>query len=486
MIAAEHGYRELVRLLKPYQLHTRRNNGQTALMHAAAHNQTEVIQDLIDETGKVDCNGWTALMYAVWRNATSAALELFPFEVGMVTPNQECAFLCACDAGNTRLVEKLVEKEGHIAIATGETGLHLAARNGSGKIVQILSSRLGRSVTKKGQTALMYAAMDGHLPIVELLAPIEAKMQDDEGRTALLHAIRNEKEQCVCFLIDIERDLLDKKGHGPVYYAQQQSSNHIRLLVAGHLGGELDSETGDTTLIQAVKAGYIDVVEMTKDTQCGHRNQAGLYAINYAIALNHLSILSMLIPTEAKLLNRDGYNALTYAVAFGHDDAVQLLKDDVWLLDGTGHRALDYCQGLYFSPTYIMLYESLCITHPAYRAATLSFFRGLSRFVDQYSTDAASVRPLVMAIIDAVGETFFCPDFHVPVTQAIDTVLGILEETTLEVHDMQCCVCIDRPAHSVLLPCRHMCVCTECIQTLNRRCPYCQVRVESIISISFE
>jgi len=40
----------------------------------------------------------------------------------------------------------------------------------------------------------------------------------------------------------------------------------------------------------------------------------------------------------------------------------------------------------------------------------------------------------------------------------------------------ECCVCLEVPKNTVLMPCRHLCVCNECSQILTQ-CPLCRFEV---------
>jgi len=54
----------------------------------------------------------------------------------------------------------------------------------------------------------------------------------------------------------------------------------------------------------------------------------------------------------------------------------------------------------------------------------------------------------------------------------LDAVFG------LEAGENSCCVCLTEPKEVLLLPCRHLCVCTTCFQQLTR-CPVCRAEFQS-------
>ena len=37
-----------------------------------------------------------------------------------------------------------------------------------------------------------------------------------------------------------------------------------------------------------------------------------------------------------------------------------------------------------------------------------------------------------------------------------------------------CVVCIDAEANQVLLPCGHVCVCANCVSSIQQQCPLCR------------
>ncbi|CEG42789.1 probable e3 ubiquitin-protein ligase log2-like [Plasmopara halstedii] len=50
----------------------------------------------------------------------------------------------------------------------------------------------------------------------------------------------------------------------------------------------------------------------------------------------------------------------------------------------------------------------------------------------------------------------------------------------------ECIICLSEPRNTTILPCRHMCLCTECAEALRKissTCPICRSRVESLLQI---
>lgn len=50
--------------------------------------------------------------------------------------------------------------------------------------------------------------------------------------------------------------------------------------------------------------------------------------------------------------------------------------------------------------------------------------------------------------------------------------------------DSLCCVCYDKPKSMLLLPCRHLCLCSDCsLLDAVRACPICRGRIQDRIEV---
>ncbi|CAM6058108.1 unnamed protein product [Sphagnum tenellum] len=50
----------------------------------------------------------------------------------------------------------------------------------------------------------------------------------------------------------------------------------------------------------------------------------------------------------------------------------------------------------------------------------------------------------------------------------------------------ECVICLSKPRDTVVLPCRHMCMCSDCAKVLRyqtNRCPICEARVERLLQM---
>ncbi|KAG7396486.1 hypothetical protein PHYBOEH_002193 [Phytophthora boehmeriae] len=53
----------------------------------------------------------------------------------------------------------------------------------------------------------------------------------------------------------------------------------------------------------------------------------------------------------------------------------------------------------------------------------------------------------------------------------------------------ECIICLSEPRNTTILPCRHMCLCSECAEALRKSsstCPICRTRVEALLQIRVE
>ncbi|KAJ2136499.1 hypothetical protein J3F82_006321, partial [Coemansia sp. RSA 637] len=51
---------------------------------------------------------------------------------------------------------------------------------------------------------------------------------------------------------------------------------------------------------------------------------------------------------------------------------------------------------------------------------------------------------------------------------------------------MQCAICLSDDRDTVMLPCRHLCMCRECANTYRQqsnKCPICRTVIETILHI---
>lgn len=95
--------------------------------------------------------------------------------------------------------------------------------------------------------------------------------------------------------------------------------------------------------------------------------------------------------------------------------------------------------------------------------------------------------PGVAAIVEAVRQQV-CLDAEGPALETLEVYCSDLSADGLARQD--CVVCQSEPRDTVVLPCRHLCLCVECservrtrVQQHSYRCPLCRERIASMMRI---
>ncbi|HEY8555376.1 MAG TPA: ankyrin repeat domain-containing protein [Burkholderiales bacterium] len=189
-------------------------NGQTALMLAAAEGRHELLRALLARGARVDAvnsRGGTALMYAA-------------------------------TAGDADAVALLVEHGASLnaRAANGWTALTLAAARGFDGVVRLLLDRGADPNVRDvyGWTALMRAADAGRAASVRALLGVprtEVDARDESGHSALHHAAAQGYEDIVQLLIDAGADpaARDREGRTPGALAALRGHRALALRLNG-------------------------------------------------------------------------------------------------------------------------------------------------------------------------------------------------------------------------------------------------------------
>ncbi|TNJ28877.1 Kinase, NEK [Giardia muris] len=180
--------------------------GQTALIWAAKNGHSDCIPFLKEELGMQNKRGWTALMSAA-HNGCADCIPLLKEEFEVQDNDGKTALMEAAMSGRANCIP-LLEKEIGMQNNWGWTALMWAAFNGKTDCVRLLLSESGKQTTRNsrftsddrmvffpsGTTALMMAAHENYPEIVQLILPYEQEMEDSEGRTAQWYANNSSKE----------------------------------------------------------------------------------------------------------------------------------------------------------------------------------------------------------------------------------------------------------------------------------------------------
>ncbi|TNJ28586.1 Ankyrin repeat protein 1 [Giardia muris] len=253
LIAASTGSIDMVRLLKPYELHLTNSAGVTA-------------RDIAD-----------------------------------LTDNDEIAAELACQT--TQSPRRMID------LGPDYTTLMCAAVTGD---IELLRMHLHEAKVRDRhrRTALMHAAIHGHLACVEALLPLEARLQDKDGTTALIYAVGCDAPECVRVLATKEIGIRDKKGRTALMCAV----NGNRVDCAQLLLGEARTRTmakwyslapGSTALMIAATAGCATSVALLAPYEAGLFNTANECAFTIALRRGHQDCVQLLIG-EALIANDRG------------------------------------------------------------------------------------------------------------------------------------------------------------------------------------
>ncbi|EFO63569.1 Protein 21.1 [Giardia lamblia P15] len=125
MIAAYHGYREVVQILLPYEARYRDTHSfKTALMAAAMGGHPHVVHCLLEEEGGMaNKSGYTALILAAIHNKPECVAALAIREAGMRSKNGELAIELAIKKGHIDVITRLLPYE-RVTAAHAEKILH--------------------------------------------------------------------------------------------------------------------------------------------------------------------------------------------------------------------------------------------------------------------------------------------------------------------------------------------------------------------------
>ncbi|TNJ27876.1 Ankyrin repeat protein 3 [Giardia muris] len=172
----------------------------TDLMEAAMDGDLEGVKRNLNQVGKQDRYGGTALMYAAIKGHANF-IPLLEKEIGVQENDGWTALMYAARDGHANCIPLLMNEVGKQK-GDSWTALMLAAWNGQTDCVRLLFSEAGKQTTEEwkftlndktvtfpsGTTALMMATYFNHSEIVQLLLPYEQGLKDSKGHTAKWHA----------------------------------------------------------------------------------------------------------------------------------------------------------------------------------------------------------------------------------------------------------------------------------------------------------
>lgn len=443
-------------------------HGYTMLMVGAVMRDEVLLSRFIYQRGMRDSNGWTALMHVALSGHADYLGYFFAEEAGLQSTERlhfrrpywkgTTALMIASAMGHSDIAEKLAEVELGYINQSKETALMHASEANKINCVRLLLKEAGRR-DHNGQTALMKAARKGNTKIIDLLITLEGKIQDQNGQTSLMHAASKGHINAIKHLTT-EIGVCDNNGWTALMYAAL--NGHDKAV------NYLSSEVG------------------MKSTDYCMMHPSGTTALMIAAAAGKDCIIEKLVASESGMFDSNGNCALFLALKHGHRKCSLLLLSEACISDPSGKLCFTKLREFYqmnqdTEEAFAACYESIRddLTNTLFLSITRKFSTRLlaallsHREYQELSCAFPGFLELLWAAI--LGESENSLD-------ELDDHFYKLEESHSE---NACIVCMSRQPDCVLLPCRHLVICSFCadkIYTVESiwKCPYCRALIENM------
>ncbi|EFO64707.1 Kinase, NEK [Giardia lamblia P15] len=307
MIAAEKGNLEIVEALVEHEKEVKDSDGCTALVHAARAGHRDVAELLMAH--EKDATGWTVLMLAAALGDTDLVSQHLD-DKGKKDKQGQTALIIAAQNGRDETVKLLMKHEGG---ASGWTNLIYSAYLGDIDAIK-------ENLHEKGCTdltwasALMRAAHQDHQGAVEILFEHEKGMTDKDGNTAFMYALNNKHTSIAMFLREHEAPswtpLMCASFTGDIETARKHLSERDKK-----------NNDDDTALMLAARKGNKDIIELLDPI-----DENGVTALMRAAGRGDTKTTELLIPAQRGMKDKDGNTAFVYALSNKHIDTAMLLQ----------------------------------------------------------------------------------------------------------------------------------------------------------------
>lgn len=309
-IGISHSYpKSIIRLLLPHSGDL--PQAPDTLIESVRGNDIISVYLNLDQAGRVDASGNTALAYAIAaKNLKCVRLLLIEKDICVatgITPWQ-----LARDSGFTEALTIL--EQSPVVDSDGNTQLHRAVLEGSIAGVRLFLS-LVRKKNNDGYTALMLAAALEHKEIVCLLRNYEAGERDNNGHTALHQSCLHGREEMALLLLEQEKNILSE---APMKQSVLGTDGEIpsQFLTSGLSAAELAFNTGNLDLAKNL---LLPEHMVTSSPDNHGRTNLIIGALNN----NPFSVFCHL--GQAGLVDNDGFTALMHASMHGNLECALLL-----------------------------------------------------------------------------------------------------------------------------------------------------------------
>ncbi|XP_069014840.1 ankyrin repeat and EF-hand domain containing 1a [Embiotoca jacksoni] len=219
--------------------------------------------------------------------------------------------------------------------------LHVAVSKYNHDLVSFLLS-LGASPNmqdRRGRTPVMLAAELGNDAIVSLLGQRQAdfSLLDTEGRGVLFYCIYPTKRhsRCLQAALKCQADVNNVSSHGTHVFqvmcekAREYTSLCLMMLDAGADPNATNQKTGVTALMEAAKAGSVQLVRaiLRSGGNPNALDQKHFTAVHYAAMGGFVEVVQVLSACSADMgvINHDNCNPLHYAAAAGNANCCKFL-----------------------------------------------------------------------------------------------------------------------------------------------------------------
>lgn len=294
----------------------------TDLMEAAILDNVDVASIFLNQVGRRNVDGETALMIASKYNSLEVAKLLAQHEANCVRKDGMTALAIALYNKNLEMATLLSAYEGLGSNSKNgplsnngdiqDSALILAARHHDVVSVWTLLKTHARYQDDQGRTALMHAAEHGFDIIVHLLAELEAGMQDIDGYTGLMIAANLGHTPVIAELRDHESGMQCARGYTALMYAAAAGHKDAVAALAPFeagiqtnipIGGAADNPdssqpacetsetTGITALMLAVETGSAECVNILWPLEHHIHDAQGMAPIHYACSESMRNLL---------------------------------------------------------------------------------------------------------------------------------------------------------------------------------------------------
>ncbi|XP_077366536.1 ankyrin repeat and EF-hand domain-containing protein 1 isoform X2 [Festucalex cinctus] len=223
----------------------------------------------------------------------------------------------------------------------GTGALHMAVASNNQDLTRfLLSLRAHPDVrNKKGHTPVMLATELGNDGIVKMLADHDADMsiQDNEGKGVLFYCIYPTRRhtRCLQTVLEHQADVNNVSSQGThVFQLMCQQAKDCApmchmMLEKGADPNATDEKTGVTALMEAAKAGSLELVRdiLKKGGNPNALDQKRLSAVHYAAMGGFFEVIVLLSAFKADMsvINVDECTALHFAAATGNVNCCRFL-----------------------------------------------------------------------------------------------------------------------------------------------------------------